>query len=557
MLRLLHESGDSTTFRHRLRPVAIFFCYNLSDMNLIQGGLDLQSILLAIGIVMNFVLGLLIFLKRRGEFVNKLYVFNIACIIWWSVQIIFYRVAETDLFQWTQGLYIAPTFIASSFLVFSFFFPQQHEKLRFKKVYLYIIATVNIAIVALVLTPGLIITGVQKVPGGENIISFGPLYMIYASYISLFFTAGLAILGYKMYLLKDSIVRRQLAYLLAGYLFASNFAMVTNLLLPYYGYFELNWLGQVLTVLMVLPVTYAIFKHKLFDVKVIATELITVSLWLFLFVRLLLDNTQREQIIDGALLLVMLLVGYFLIKSVNHEVRQREEIERLSQEKSEFMTFASHEIRNPITAMRGLASLIVDGTTGDSSPDTRDAARKILIAGHDVLNIIATYLSKSKMELGQIVYDKATFDLGEAASLIAEGYVPNAEVKGLELKIDIDKSHKYNLVGDQGKIKEVLGNLIDNSLKYTKEGHITVSVERHGPFVRATVSDTGVGIPEETLQQLFKKFSRADAQKVNLLGTGVGLFLGKTFIEAQGGRLWAESDGPGHGSRFIIEFPAA
>jgi signal transduction histidine kinase len=403
----------------------------------------------------------------------------------------------------------------------------------------------------------LIISGVDKVIGGENIIHFGPLYMVYASYISLFFTGGLAILAYKMYLLQDSVIRRQLIYLLAGYLFASNFAMVTNLLLPYYGYFQLNWLGQVLTVLMVLPVTYAIFKHRLFDVKVIATELITVTLWLFLFVRLLLDTTRREEIIDSVLLVVMLFVGYFLIRSVDREVSQREEIERLSQEKSEFMTFASHEIRNPITAMRGLASLIVDGTTGDAPPQTRDAAQKILVAGHDVLNIIATYLSKSKMELGQIAYDKATFDVGEAISAVAEGYVPHAEQKGLTLDINIDRTHKFNIVADQSKVKEVAGNLIDNSLKYTKQGGISISVERHGPFVRIVISDTGVGIPQETLSQLFKKFSRADAQKVNLLGTGVGLYLGKTFIEAMGGRIWAESDGKDKGSRFIIEFPAA
>lgn len=526
-------------------------------MNLILEGLDFRTILLTIGVVMNFVLGVLIFIKRRGEYVNKLYVFNIVCIIWWSVQIIVYRQIDSNLFLWTQGLYVAPTFIASSFLVFSFYFPEQHPKILFKPLYLYIIAAANLILVALIMTPGVILTGVTQMPVGENVISFGPLYMMYSTYISGFFTAGLGILAYKFYLLKDPVVRRQLVYLLLGYLFASTLAMVTNLLLPYFGYFELNWLGQVLTVLMVLPVTYAIFKHRLFDVKVIATELITVTLWLFLFIRLLLDTTSRERIVDSVLLAVVLVVGFLLIRSVDKEVKQREEIERLSQEKSEFMTFASHEIRNPITAMRGLASLIVDGTTGDVNADTKDAAQKILVAGHDVLNIIATYLSKSKMELGQISYDKAIFDLGYAASSIADGYVPHAEVKGLKLDITIDRSEKFMILGDQGKVKEVIGNIIDNSLKYTKEGGITVAVERHGPFVRAIVSDTGVGIPQDTISHLFKKFSRADAQKVNLLGTGIGLYLAKTFIEAQGGRIWAESDGEHKGSRFIVEFPAA
>ncbi len=526
-------------------------------MNLMQGGLDVQSILLVLGIVMNFVLGVLIFLKRRGEYVNRLYVFNIICIIWWSVQIIVYRETHSYLLEWTQGLYIAPTFIASSFLMFSFYFPEEHPLIPFRRRYLYLIAAANLFVVAAVLVPGAVITGVLKVEGGENIISFGPLYMLYATYISGFFTAGLAILGYKMYLIKDAVIRRQIGYLLAGYLFASTLAMLTNLTLPYFGIFTYNWLGQVLTVLMVLPVTYAIFKHRLFDVKVIATELITVTLWLFLFVRLLLDTSPREELIDTMLLLAMLIVGYLLIRSVDHEVRQREEIERLSSEKSEFMTFASHEIRNPITAMRGLASLIVDGTTGEVNPSTKDAAQKILVAGHDVLNIIATYLSKSKMELGQISYDSAVFDLGEAVRQIAEGYVPHAEVKGLTFDIKIDGSHTYMIKGDQGKVKEVAGNMIDNSLKYTRSGGITVSVERHGTFVRAVVSDTGVGIPPETIAQLFKKFSRADAQKVNLLGTGVGLYLAKTFIEAQGGRIWAESEGTGRGSRFLIEFPAA
>jgi signal transduction histidine kinase len=110
---------------------------------------------------------------------------------------------------------------------------------------------------------------------------------------------------------------------------------------------------------------------------------------------------------------------------------------------------------------------------------------------------------------------------------------------------------------DQGKVKEVLGNLIDNSLKYTRQGSITVSVQREGERVRAIVKDTGVGIPADVLPKLFQKFGRADAQKANLLGTGLGLYIARVFIEGMGGRVWAESEGAGKGARFIVELPAA
>ena len=173
-----------------------------------------------------------------------------------------------------------------------------------------------------------------------------------------------------------------------------------------------------------------------------------------------------------------------------------------------------------------------------------------------MLNLIAQYLSKSKMELGQISYAKVPFDMGAVVMSIASGYKPHAEQKGLTLTTAVDPAQKFMVVGDEGKVKEVIGNIVDNSLKYTKQGGITISVERHGVSIRAVISDTGVGIPPETLPQLFKKFSRADAQKVNLLGTGIGLYLAKTFIEAQGAHIWAESEGRDKGSRFIIEFPA-
>ncbi|MDZ4227262.1 MAG: HAMP domain-containing sensor histidine kinase, partial [Patescibacteria group bacterium] len=187
----------------------------------------------------------------------------------------------------------------------------------------------------------------------------------------------------------------------------------------------------------------------------------------------------------------------------------------------------------------------------------RAMARKILIEGTTVLDLISQYLSKSKIELGQLKYESESFDLAALVDSAIDSYIPHAQENGLALHKEIDLEHPLTVVGDKGKIKEVIGNLIDNAIKYTKEGHVTVAVERHGVAVRVIVSDTGAGIRHKTMQNLFKKFGRADAQKMNLLGTGLGLYLAKTFIETQGGRVWAESEGEGKGSRFVVELPAA
>ncbi|MDE1925463.1 MAG: hypothetical protein KGH79_04820 [Patescibacteria group bacterium] len=506
---------------------------------------------------MNTILGILIFSKRRDEFANKLYVVNIACVVWWSVMIVIYRDIHTHLLPWALWLYTTPTFIGSTFLYFSFFFPEEHPRIPFHQLYKWAIILCNIGVFVITLIPGNIIVSIDdNLPGSEKIIHFGPWYPLYALYIGVFFGLGLIILARKLFLLQDKTKKRQLEYLLWGYLIASTLAMFTNLTLPYLNIFAFQWLGQVLTVFMVLPVTYAIFKHRLFDVKVITAELMTVTLWMFLLGRLLLDTDAHGFLLDGALFLVVLVIGLLLIRSVDKEVEQRERIEKLSTEKSEFMTFASHEIRNPITAMRGYASLMVDGTAGEIPPQAKDAAEKILVIGDTVLALISQFLNQSKLELGQIAYNISTVDLGKAVASMAEGFEPHARQKDLTFATHIDYQN-LQVQADEAKLREVVGNLIDNSIKYTKEGGVTATVEKRNGMARVVIADTGVGIPQETIPYLFQKFSRTDAQKMNLFGTGLGLYLAKTFIEGMGGKIWAESEGKDKGSRFIIEFHVA
>lgn len=301
---------------------------------------------------------------------------------------------------------------------------------------------------------------------------------------------------------------------------------------------------------------YLIVKYQAFNIKLIAAQALVVTLVVLIGAQFSFVRNPVNLVLTGITFTLVTLFGYFLIKSVQREVRQREQIEQLSNEKSEFMSFASHEIRNPITAMRGLASLIYDGTAGEVSKEVKQSAEKIMVTGNEVLALIAEFLDKSKIELGQIAYHNEVFDAGEVLKTLAEGFRPSAELKGLSIKAHITGG-ELRINADKAKVGEVVGNIIDNSIKYTATGSVTLSVEKKGGAVRISVSDTGAGISKEVIGKLFKKFSRADAAKANLKGTGLGLFLAKNFVEGMGGRIWVESEGEGKGSQFHIEFPSA
>ena len=121
----------------------------------------------------------------------------------------------------------------------------------------------------------------------------------------------------------------------------------------------------------------------------------------------------------------------------------------------------------------------------------------------------------------------------------------------------LDAKHPHIIYADQAKIKEVITNVIDNSIKYTPKGGIEVSLSSSDGYSTIKVADTGVGINPETIQFLFKEFSRSDLKKVNLLGTGIGLYLAKKFTEGHKGKIWAESEGEGKGAQFYVRLPEA
>ncbi|MFH1456619.1 MAG: ATP-binding protein [Patescibacteria group bacterium] len=229
---------------------------------------DIKNTLLILTAILNFVLGIFIYLNGREKKINRVYSWNIAAIISWVLAMFFFRSAsQTSAFFWCTILYSTPTIIASSFLYFTYIFPSQRiKKLSWRP---WVIFLSNIYIIFLVIIPGMVIQEVNVRPGMEKEIIFNLIpYIFYAFYILVCFSLGFVRL-FQKYLKSQGRERVQIIYLLFGYAVAANFAFVTNLIMPWLGNFSFNWLGQVFTITMVGFTSYAIIAYSLMDVKVV------------------------------------------------------------------------------------------------------------------------------------------------------------------------------------------------------------------------------------------------------------------------------------------------
>ena len=274
-------------------------------------------------------------------------------------------------------------------------------------------------------------------------------------------------------------------------------------------------------------------------------------------------------------IVVFFSLGFFFIKSVRHETKQRKYIEKLAVDlekantrlkeldtlKTEFVSIASHQLRSPLAAVKGYASMLLEGSFGKLSVGAQEAIGRIFTSSSFMAHSVDDFLNVSRIELGRMKYDCSKFDICKIINLVVEEQKPFAKDKRLTISFE-NKTQKKEceVYADIGKIKQVLTNLVDNAIKYTLKGGIIITLNKidHGERILLTVTDSGMGMSPQTIERLFKKFSRADsANEVNVIGTGLGLYVAKSLIEAQNGKIWATSSGEGNGSIFHIEIPSS
>src|SRR3989344_2625803 len=233
------------------------------------------------------------------------------------------------------------------------------------------------------------------------------------------------------------------------------------------------------------------------------------------------------------------------LKSANEKLTELDHL------KDEFVSLASHELRTPMTAIKGSLSTILDGYAGDISKESRDFLTSAYNENDRLIRLVNNLLNISRIEAGRFTFTVTPIDLDKMATEVVNNLQMAAKEKNMYLRFEKD-GPLPKVRGDEDKVKEVFINLIGNALKFTWTGGVTVTIEQKDTELEVRVSDTGPGITKEDQDLLFKKFSQArQGYTKQTGGTGLGLYISKQIIEGLGGKIWLESE-VGKGSTFYF-----
>lgn len=399
--------------------------------------------------------------------------------------------------------------------------------------------------------------------------SYGPAFFLFNIFFFAYFLATLFFLVRKLKIF-FGILRQQVKFLFLGIGLFFLFVMIADLFVPLFV--DSNFLANfsyLSVVILIVFAAFAIFKHHLFDIKVVATELLAGGIIFVLLVDAFLSKSREEIIFHFLFALGVIILSVMLVKSVVKEVNQRQQIwemaedleeanqylKRLDETKTNFINIAAHQLKTPISGIKGYLSMLAEEDYGKLSPPQKKVSKKILENIDRLIRLVNIFLDVSRIEAGKMRLLKEEIGLESLVMATVEILMPQIKEKKLEIKLDFEKNLP-KVFADPEKIRNVVLNLVDNAIKYTPKGTISIFAKRKGSEVLIGVKDFGIGIETHEISRLFQKFERAkNGMEFAPQGAGLGLFVVKFIVEAHGGKVWAESRGLNMGTTFYFSLP--
>ncbi len=525
-------------------------------------------------LIVSFTIGLFIFLHGQKVLASKILLWLVGFFsLWVFANLILWTNINSQilLFAWS---FIGPLYAIIAIFSIYFIYTFLYEKDIGAKAKLLFI---------LLLVPAFIIAPTSLNVAGFDITDCNAFdfesiwFQIYYFGLGGVAILSMAFLGWQRY--KDPLANNRadiipMVFSMFAFIFLFFFLVFVSALLVELEFFknsDLETYGLFGMTILMVYISSLLTKKNIFKIHISTSHLVVYGLIILIGAQFAFIRNDVGLILNAFALILTIIAGHILIRSVNKETRQKEELQRITNDlqkanqklveldktKNEFLSIASHQLRAPISVIRGYASNILDGSYGAVPKKLKEPFGVIAESARTMAAAIEDYLNISRIEQGRMKYEKTSFNITQLAQGAVEELAVVAKAKKLSVLFTSD-IQLLQVYADQPKVKQVLSNIIDNAIKYTKKGSIDVRVEEHDGFARVSVIDTGVGLSKEAITHLFHKFTRArGANAVNTTGTGLGLYVAKQLIEGHGGKIWVESEGEGKGSSFIFEIPVS
>ncbi len=270
-----------------------------------------------------------------------------------------------------------------------------------------------------------------------------------------------------------------------------------------------------------------------------------------------LDIETMTSLADQVGIIYRNLRLYDNLQVINKELQEANvNLRTLDKTKSEFLSIASHQLRTPVSAIKGYLSMILDGDFGRVPKKIKKVANDLFDSSSRLARLIDIFLNVSRIESGRLKLDKQPLDIDPLIKSVISELSNQANSKKLKLEYTQSCKKVPLILADSDKIRDVVLNLVDNAIKYTQKGKITLLVSCSRKILNFQVKDTGIGIEKDEVKTLFRKFVRGSGvAQIHTGGSGLGLFIAQKIIKEHGGKIWAESDGRGRGSVFQFILP--